>query len=372
MIRETVRSNLEAVGRMIPQALELSRLAALEPGPRRDKVTLALADALADAHAASAETFEAIGDVLMSLVIAASRDLRIRVAAKVAQVEWAPHELALSLALDELAVAEPVLARCRALIEDDLLDIAARGGPGHRRLIAARPDVTPRICDAVAAAGESEVLLALLQNAHAALSPATFRICVEAARTQATLHRPLAAREDLPVELVEAVYLVVADELRGEIAARYTVDEASLRRVIGAAAAEAVQAAPNQADADREAAALVRSLKAARSLNAEFVARAGREGRSVLFEHAAAALAEVDAAQLRTAFARQGGWAVALCARACDVPRRDFSALAAGLVRAGSIAQAASSTIERAAAQAYVSHSPQTAADALRRIARAG
>lgn len=355
---------------MTSQAFELSRLTAMEPGPRRDKITLALADSLADRRLTRSETAEVIGDLLMTMIVAASRELRMNIAGKIADASWAPRELALSLALDEFEVAEPVVARCRALVEDDLLTIAERCGSAHRRAIAGRPDVTERVCDAVSAAAELEVLVALLENHRASLSPGALRICIEAARSQSALHRPLADRDDLPPEFVEAVYLVVADSLRAEIGLKYQVDEQSLRRVIGAAVREASTPDAELDAADEEIAALVRALEESGSLTADFITRAVREGRGGIFEHAVARLGCFEIAEIRAALAKHGPWAAALCARICDIPRRDFSTLVLGLVKDGRLAPTVSSTVERASAQTFVSHSPASAADALRRIAR--
>jgi uncharacterized protein (DUF2336 family) len=356
---------------MTSHAFELSRLTSMEPGPRRDKITLALADTLADRRLSHAETAEVIGDLLINLVVTASRELRMSIAGKVADASWAPRELALSLALDDYEVAEPVVARCRALLEEDLLTIAERGGAGHRRALAGRSDMTERLCDAVAAAGELEVLVALLENHRACLSPGALRICIEAARNQAALHRPLADRNDLPPEFVEAVYLVVADSLRAEISLKYQVDEQSLRRVIGAAVRETAAADGEAAAVDEETAALVRTLQDSGSLTPEFILRAVREGKGVIFEHAASRVAHMDVADIRAALQKHGPWAAALCARICEISRRDFAALVLGLVKGGRMPPAISSTVERAAAQTFVSHSPASAADALRRIARA-
>ncbi len=355
---------------MLAHTFELSQLTSMEPGPRRDKLTLALADTLADRRVSRVETSEVLGDLLMNLVVAASRDLRMRVAAKLAEVEWAPRELALSLALDEYEVAEPVVARCRALAEDDLLTIAQRGTTQHRRTLAGRPDVSGRVCDAITAAGEPEVLVALLQNFGARLTHSAFKTCIDVAQSEPGLHRPLASREDLPPQFVEAVYLVVSDSLRSQIAQRYTLDEESLRRVIGAAVKQAsALEAEHQHTLDAENAALVRALQQSGSLTGEFVIRAVRDGHSEILEHSVARLADIDLADVRRTIDKHGPWAVALCCRVCDIPRRDFAALIASLVKSGRMAPVVSSSVESAAAQTFVAHSPTSAADALRRIA---
>jgi uncharacterized protein (DUF2336 family) len=356
---------------MSPQAFELSRLAAMEPGPRRDKLTLALADTLADQRLKRRETSEIIGEALLSLVVAASRDLRMIVAAKVADAAWAPRELALSLALDEIAVAEPVITRCRALLEDDLITIAQRGSTSHRRTLAERAGVSARVCDALAASAEPDVLAAMLDNPTAELSREALRTCVDVARSHLGLHLPLAARNGLPHEIVEAVYLVVSDELRAQIAARYDVDEEALRRVIGAAVVQASGGASDADVIDAENAALVRALRRSGALTGDFITRAALEGQIGILDHAVSCITGIAIADVRAALEGHEAWAAALCCRVCDIPRRDFPAIVDAFVQAGRIPAIMSTAIERAATQAFVAHSPASAADALRRIARA-
>jgi uncharacterized protein (DUF2336 family) len=343
----------------------------MSPGPRRDKLTLALASTLADSRLKPGETAEVIGETLMSLVVAASRELRMIVAAKVADAEWAPRELALSLALDEIAVAEPVIARCEALIEEDLLTIARRGSPDHRRTLAGRPGVSARVCDAIAAAAEPDVLAAMLENASAQLSREALRTCVDVARSHTRLHQPLATRVGLPPEIVEAVYLVVSEELRAEIAARYDVDEASLRRVIGAAVKQSSGDVIDVEQIDAENAALVRALRRSGALTGDFVTRATLEGQVDILGHSVSCITGIAIVDIRAALDAHEAWAAALCCRICDIPRRDFPAIVHALAEAGRIPAIMSTQIERAATQAFVAHSPATAADALRRIARA-
>jgi uncharacterized protein (DUF2336 family) len=218
---------------------------------------------------------------------------------------------------------------------------------------------------------EPEVLVALLQNRLARLTPAALRTCIDVAGREPGLQRPLASREDLPQEFVEAVYLVVSDALRAEIATRYSVDEVSLRRVIGAAVQESATPLPNGSVADAEMAALTRALQQSGALTGQFVARSVREGRAEMLEHAVSRIADIDIAHVRLALEKHGAWAAALCCRICDIPRRDFSDLVVRLVKAKRMPPVQSSAVERAAAQTFVAHSPASAADALRRIARA-
>jgi len=368
-------------GQMNTQTIELARLATLEPGPQRDKLTVGLADMLAAQRLQDLDTSNALGDLLRNLVVAASRDLRMRVAAKLANVEWAPHELVMALALDEIDVAEPVIRLSVVLNDDDLVEVARHGGHGHRKVLAQRADIGMCVCDALTELREADVIADLLANLTAQLSRSALQTCLELARDHEIVHAPLAARRDLPTEIVEAAYLMLGDELRACISANYDIDEASLRRVLSAATAEA--AVQNDADAqdaeqdgnakrDTEAYALTSSLHRSGALTGEFVTRSAIEGRVEVFEHAVAFVADIDVDEVRAALKAKGAWAVALACRAADVRKQSVIAIYRVLANAGRVAPGVSAEAERTADNTFTSQSPTGAADALRRIAHSG
>ena len=275
--------------------------------------------------------------------------------------------------VDEFEVAEPVIERCRALIEDDLLTIAARGSTLHRSALARRADMSKRVCDAVAEHGEPEVLAVLLENADAPLSAEALKLCVTTARTETALHAPLVARMGLPAELVEAIYLIVGEELRAKITERYQVDEAALRRIVDATAAEQASTPVDELPPPREddeTAALVRMLREAGSLTSDFIIRSVAQGKSEVLVHAVSQEIVAQPESVAGAFKRKGGWAVALACRACDIPRQNVVTIYKELVRVGQAGSAAMSEVERIAANTYLSESVPSAADALKRMLR--
>ena len=283
-------------------AMELTRLAEMKAGPRRDKLTLLLADTLVIPSVARGDAAEPLSGLLSSLVVVAARELRVRVAGKLAVAPAAPRELVLSLALDEFEVAEPIIEQCRVLLEEDLLVIAQQGTARHRCALAGRADVSSRVCDAIAKLAEPTVLAALLRNAGAPLSEWALKTCIDAAPAHEALQELLALRDGLPRDLVEAVYLIVGADLRRQITERYTIDEAPLRRIIEATAAQAKSSADRAAEHDAETAALVRTLHKSNALSAHFIIRSVAEGRREIFVHAAGLQLDADADAIKIVF----------------------------------------------------------------------
>ena len=357
---------------MSPHSAELEKLVSMAPGPQRDRLTMMLTDTLASRPLSSEEASRALGGLLCDLISTAERELRMGVAARIASVDWAPRELAVKLALDEIEIARPVIESCKALLEEDLLRIVAQGRAEHRVAVAARPAPPVSVCEAIARTGEAEPILALLRNETAQMSGLAFSTCASAAREHEELHEPLAARPDLPADVVEAVYLIVGEALRARIAARYDVDEASLRRVINAASAAAQDdPGPRQALREAETAALVVALSESGALTADFVLRELINGNPAVFVHAAARATGLSPDAIRDALLKRGAWAAALCCRILDAPRHAFASVFHALAAADVIPSGPLSAAERTAESTYAAQTPSTARDALRRLTQA-
>lgn len=365
----TDQLNRQAVFSMQPQLTQLSDVVRLGPGAKRDAVTMALARFIAARPLADGDAADALGDALRNLVMAASRDLRARVAAKIAEAAWAPRDLVMALALDDIDIAAPVIGASEALLEDDLIDIARLGARSHREALARRPGLAPAVCDALVALCETEVLAAVLENASARLSDAAFHVCLDAAKSESALHAPLVRRNDLPLQIVEAAYLMLGEALRAEIAARYDIDEDALRRILSASVSEAAVAEADEAQRDQEASALMRSLLESGALTGDYLVRALQESRIDLFEHAVAQIIHVDIDRFRAILLARGVWAAALACRVCGLRRRAFTTAHRALAMAGRVPGGATADIERAAANVYMSETPDSAAEALRRLA---
>jgi uncharacterized protein (DUF2336 family) len=113
-------------------------------------------------------------EIMRRLLHQVEMRVRLALAERLAEDANAPHDLILLLANDRIEVATLVLERSRAFTETDLIDIVHRTTPAHQKVVAARPDVTESVADALAASTADDVLEALLKNALARISKTTF------------------------------------------------------------------------------------------------------------------------------------------------------------------------------------------------------
>jgi uncharacterized protein (DUF2336 family) len=144
-------------------------------------------------HQAATEAFRVVlydGEPLVRLVLAES----IKFAADV------PRDLLLALARDTATVATPVLMHSLLLGDDDLLAIGLRYSPAHRFAIAGRRNISGPVAAALCRAGESAVVLRLLDNDGAVITEQTLHSLLDRFPHQPALTEAM-ARRLLPVSV---------------------------------------------------------------------------------------------------------------------------------------------------------------------------
>ncbi|NBC33103.1 MAG: DUF2336 domain-containing protein [Alphaproteobacteria bacterium] len=124
-------------------------------------------------------------------------ELRETLAAWLAERPELPRDIARDLAFDHIAVARPVLLKSAALTEDDLLALVDETSREHHLAIAQRPAVPQDVAEFLVELGDSDVLLALLENPGVHFHPNTMSRLVGAALQDPALRAPVLARPEL-------------------------------------------------------------------------------------------------------------------------------------------------------------------------------
>ncbi len=274
-----------------------------------------------------------LDSIFMTLVVEAERDIRHRLAERLADATWAPPALINILALDEIEIARPIIARSPILQDHDLIRLLVQATLEHQIEIARRPQLSPAVVEAILAKDESAVLTALASNTTAQLSPEALRRLVDKARDVVALRSPLARHPNLSGDLAEQLYLWVGRALRDALTSRFQLDpdkmaqavEASLREAHSGAIAATDKPTLEQAE-DREEmeAALVEKLDSAGQLRPGYLLRVLREGRLPLFLFALARLGKFDIRQVRRAVDSNRPELLALACSAVGIDRSVF------------------------------------------------
>ena len=135
------------------QAEDLLKLAQARAPADRERLLLAIADLCESASGAGALDATAVqallNDIFMCLVMEAEREIRRRLAEKLARAAWAPRALVNVLALDDIEIARPIIASSPVLQDRDLIRLLVEATIEHQIEVARRPNIGPLIVDAI-------------------------------------------------------------------------------------------------------------------------------------------------------------------------------------------------------------------------------
>ena len=284
---------------------------------------------------AKAQAAQALIDqVFMTLVSQTERDVRRRLAARIADADWAPRTLVNILALDEIEIARPVIAASPLLADGDLIRLIVEATLEHQIAVAHRPEISERVADAIIDRSEPLALAALAHNDTAQIGPDGMSRLVDSSRRLPALRAPLSRHPRLTAKLGVRLYAWVGEALRSSVAQRFQLDEKALAAAIDAAVEEASGDIPKarpaqQRSPEQEAieATLVKKLDGAGQLKPGYLLRALREEKLGLFEAALARLSSLDVGDVRRALASDRPELLALACMAAGVDRGVFSAI---------------------------------------------
>jgi uncharacterized protein (DUF2336 family) len=319
-----------------------------------------------------------LNSIFLSLVVEAERDIRQRLAAKLAHADWAPAALINVLALDEIEIARPVIAASPVLQDHDLVRLLAEATIEHQIEVARRPKIGGPVVAAILKHAEPAVLAALAGNATAELSESDMAWLVGKARQVAALRSPLARHPELTSKLALQLYVWVGQALRAALTERFRLDPQMIEAALAASVAEAHVDAPEAKglivvarDEERDSMErrLIDKLHAAGQLRPGYLVRALREGRLSLFCTTLAMLGRFEADHIRRAVDSDRPELLALACAAVGIDRSVFPTIL-GMVRelnGGRPSGGAESA--RRAAGAFGPVTPQVAGIAFRQAA---
>ncbi len=311
-----------------------------------------------------------INDVFMVLIADAERDIRLRLADSLAEARWAPSALVNTLALDDIEIARPLIARSPVLSDPDLIQLLVMATLEHQIEVARRPELASAVVRAILDKGEPVVLTALAGNESARIDAEGMAELVTASRHIASLRAPLARHPRLNARLAHTLFAWVGEALRQEIGARFVIDPAALEAAVDAAVGRAYagrDAIPTGAvDRQEMETRLIAKLQAAGQLRPGFLLKSLREGKLYLFELALAALAHLRTDTVRDACASDRPERVALLCAGVGIDRSVFPTLLSLLRALNNGRPSATPDSLRNINAAFTHASPEAALDAFR------
>ena len=239
-------------------------------------------------------------------------------------------------AMDDIAVAAPVLKHSRSLSEETLLKVVAEKSQGHLLAVSQRQAIPSRLSHALVERGNDEVVTSLLSNTTAEISDNTYEVVARRAETSPTLQAPLVRRQGVPMDILNDLYAKVEGDLRKEILRKFeTVSPEELERAF-ARTRNRVTSAWRQVPDDLPAAKKrLAALEASRQLVPATLVTLLREGKPgpTAFVLAFARLADVDYDVVDRCVESEDTDTLALLCRGAKFDRSLFVTLAIGLDR---------------------------------------
>lgn len=346
-------------------ASEMLELARSSGAADRERLLLHMGDLCAARPWGGAAAAGVASDIMLTLARQAELAVRAELALRLADTPWAPRDLIILLAYDEIEVADPVLAGSPVLTETDLLAIAENLGETHRRSLARRPGLAETVSDRLALRGEAGVLPILLSNRSARLSESALTACAEAAEQSPDLWRNILDRENLPMSIASLAYRQAGEALRASLEIRFPEAKAQFEAALNGETAPPKEEAP---DPETLARRLTAKLEASGTLTSGFAMKCLSQGKLILFETALARLARIEPEILSSALGRRQSYALALVCRGAELDRSVFPSIHAQLYNAGRLHEPLKEPVSGQCAAVFRDMSPPGAAAALRRI----
>jgi uncharacterized protein (DUF2336 family) len=266
-----------------------------------------------------------ITDILEKLIREVSREIRRKLAVKLADAPGTPRELAVLLANDEIDIASPMLLKSTVLEDADLIEIVRHRSTQHLLAISMRRDLSTAVADALVESGEKDVIRSLLENQDAHISRATMAYLVEQSRTVDEFQEPLVRRRDLPADLARRLCLWVSAAIRQSLVERFDIDIDTLDDSLEPIAREEAER-PLESDADG-AGALAQALGDGRKLTPRLLMQTLRRGEIPLFEAMLAEMSALRPALIRRLCYEPGGQGLAVLARGTGLSREEFASI---------------------------------------------
>ena len=319
-------------------AERLMELAKARTPADRERLLLAITDLCESADSVGALETDAVqvllNDIFMCLVVEAEREIRRRLAEKLATAQWAPRALINVLALDDIEIARPVIASSPVLHDRDLIRLLVEATIEHQIEVARRPGLRTLVVDAILSQEEPAVLTALAGNDSAEISFDGMARLVDFSRRVTALRTPLARHPQMNAELAERLYAWVGQALRASLVSRFQVDAKALDRALAEAISDTKDEpfssgrppAPIERTMEREEMErrLIAKLHDAGQLRPGYLLRALRESKLSLFEAAMAKLGGFAHQHVRLAICSDSPELLALACAAVGVDRSVF------------------------------------------------
>jgi uncharacterized protein (DUF2336 family) len=213
---------------------------------------------------------------------------RLDLSERLADLERAPLGVIRQLALDDIAIARPVLTRSALLGEQDLIAVASEKGQDHMLAITERPHLSTNVTDYLVVKGDRVITHALASNLTALFSGRGMSLMVTRAISDEALQSALGERSDIPDPLKTNLSNAARDSARRRLMARPVPVALPVSQMPGDADL------PGEADLRRAAVQMIEDMQATGKLTEAVLAGLAASGKTDHTILALSALAKIS------------------------------------------------------------------------------
>ena len=271
----------------------------------------------------SARERELVADILISLVRRAEKTLRAQLARQLADREDVPARLVLTLAHDEIDVAEPVLSQSPCLSALDMVYIVKSMDAPYWRAVATRSDLDDELMNALVDTEDIETAVALAENTAVELNTHSANKLGSLACDHEELAASLVMRSDVPDSLIRMVYAHVSRSIQGYIHENYPVDN-DLQSEINDALSRYAAGPKRGFTPSYEELTQARQYADEGRLDIKHMLANLQNGRTTRFVAQFSAFTQLPVDVVQDICSQENGQGLAIASRACHVKRADF------------------------------------------------
>ncbi len=246
-----------------------------------------------DREALSGEDLAQAHEILRMMARDATDLVRRAMAVTLKSSPLIPRDVALRLARDLDTIAVPVLNFSPAFADEDLIEIAKRGGPVRQVAIAKRPVLAEGVAGALVDVGCEEAVRLVCANDNANLNAKSMQRAIERFEGSQEILEAIAYRKILPLSVTEKLIHLVTDSIRQHLIDHHALSpELAVQIAIGGGERATVDLL-DQAGKSEDLPAFVAHLKRNGRLSPSLLLRGLAQGHMAFFEWAVAELAGV-------------------------------------------------------------------------------
>ena len=204
-----------------------------------------------------------------------------------------PRDVALRLARDLDNIAVPILNFSPVFADEDLIEIARRGGPVRQVAIAKRPTLTEDVAGALVEVGCEEAVRLVCANDNANLSAKSLQRAMDRFDESEAVLAAIAYRNALPLAVTEKLINMVSDSIRQHLIDHHALTPELAVQIAAGGGERATLDLLDQAGRAEDLGAFISHLRRSGRLSPSLLLRGLAQGHMAFFEWGVAELAGV-------------------------------------------------------------------------------